>query len=387
MAPFLHHSLGPGAPLPNVRVHHVRYAPRKKLVVRYGVGLDGRRHDAVAMIAARPYLARRAAKPESVALARLVGERSPAAMPLHYDADLDVLVHWYPLDLELPALAEPPTRLVDELEASGVIMGEVGGEPATLGYRPRRRAVLRMGEHVLKIYARNDVFAVATANLLAAGRLGRIRTAAFEGSLPRRLVTVQRLLAGSPPARPGGVALAAGELLRELQTASPDPQEAGLVVAPPSEQLAVAEASARFVAAILPALGGRLEVLLRALEASVPPCDRLVLAHGDFSARQLLVTADGLAVVDLDAMRLAPAALDPATYAAHLVFGEPDDLDDASAALEELLEGYGGRPLGLSWYLATSILRHSRSPFRYFDEHWPERVEGMVAAAEAALDR
>jgi Ser/Thr protein kinase RdoA (MazF antagonist) len=220
---------------------------------------------------------------------------------------------------------------------------------------------------------------------------------------------VQPLLSGSPPARPAEVALEAGDLLRELQAAwasyAPAQQAhqpgaagellrdldaaraAGLAVARPSQQLAVAEASARFVAAILPALGGRLEALLRELEATVPSTDSLVLSHGDFSARQLLVTRDGLAVVDLDAMRLAPAALDPATYAAHLVFGGPDDLDDASEALEELLEGYGGRPLGLSWYLATCILRHSRSPFRYLDEHWPERVEGMVSAAESALDR
>jgi hypothetical protein len=390
IAPFLHRSLGPDAPFPDVRVHHVRYAPGTKLVVRYDVGLDGRRYDAVAMIAARPYLARRAVKPENVALARLVDDRSPAPMPLHFEPELDALIQWYPLDLELPALAEPPTRLVDELEAAGVSLGEAGGDPATLAYRPRRRAVLRVGEHVLKIYAHTADFAAATANLLAAASLRGIQTATFEGYLPARLVTIQPLLSGSPPARPADVALEAGELLRDLQAAwgphAPAP-EAGLVVARPSQQLAVAEASASFVAAILPALSGRLEALLRELEATAPSIDRLVLSHGDFSARQLLVTPDGLAVVDLDAMRLAPAALDPATYAAHLVFGGPDDLADASEVLEELVEGYGGRPLGLSWYLATCIVRHSRCPFRYFDEHWPERVEGMVTAAEAALDR
>jgi hypothetical protein len=423
VAPFLHRSLGPDAPFPDVRVHHVRYRPRKNIVVRYDVGLDGRWYDAVAMIAARRYLARRAEKPKNVALARLVDGRSPAPMPLHYEPELDALIQWYPLDLELPALAEPPTRLLDELEAAGVSLGEVGGDPATLGYRPRRRAVLRVGEHVLKIYAKNEDFAAATANLLATASLRGIRTAAFEGCLPGRLVTVQPLLSGSPPARPADVALAAGELLGELQAAwgsyAPAERfhqltaaeasrllaaslpalpgreagelladlEAGLVVARPSQQLAVAEASARFVATILPALGGRLEALLRELEATVPSIDGLVLSHGDFSARQLLVSPDGLALVDLDAMCLAPAALDPATYAAHLVFGGPDDLAGASEVLEELLEGYGGRPVGLSWYLATCILRHSRYPFRYFDELWPERVEGMVSAAESALDR
>jgi hypothetical protein len=427
MAPLLHRSLGPDAPFPDVRVHHLRYFPGKGLVVRYDAGLDGRRYDAVAMIAARPHLARRAMKPENIALAGLVAGRSPAAIPLHYDAELDTLIQWYPLDLELPALAEPPTRLVDELEAAGMSLGDVGGDPVTLAYRPRRRAVLRVGEHVLKLYAKNEVFTAALANLLVATRLRGIRTAAFEGYLPGRLVTVQPLLQGWSPARPADIALEAGRLLRELQDAwdasaeqSHQPgatemsarlpaaslpvlsgrleagallsdldaaRQAGLAVARPSQQLAVAWASARYVAAILPGLGRRLEALVRELEATVPSIDRLVLSHGDFSARQLLVTPDGLAVVDLDAMRLAPAAVDPATYAAHLVFGGPGDLDNASEALEALLEGYGGRPLALSWYLAASILKHSRSPFRYFDEHWPERIEGMITAAETALDR
>ena len=155
--------------------------------------------------------------------------------------------------------------------------------------------------------------------------------------------------------------------------------------APPSEQLAAAGTSAAFVAAILPALSDRLQALLRELEATLPSIDRLVLSHGDFSARQLLVTPDGLAVVDLDALCLAPAAFDPATFAAHLVSGERGGLGHALEVLEELVEGYGGRPEGLSWYLATCILRHSRYPFRYLDEDWPERVESMITAAETAL--
>jgi hypothetical protein len=342
------------------------------------------------MIAARPYLARRAEKPKNVALARLVDGRSPTPMPLHYERELDALIQWYPLDLELPALAEPPARLLAELVAGGASLRDVSGDPATLGYRPRRRAVVRVGEHVLKIYARQEDFAAAIAGLLAAGGLEGLRTPALEGDLPARLVTMQRLLSGSPPSRAAAVAKEAGELLCVLRAdwavAPPEAAlDAGLPLALPAHQLATAESSSRFVAALVPALESRLQALLRDLEASMPSIDRLVPSHGDFSARQLLVTPDGLAVVDWDAMRLAPPALDPATYAAHLVFGGPGDLDEASEVLEELLEGYGVRPPGLSWYLATAILRHSRYPFRCFDAHWPERIEGMVAASEAAL--
>ena len=409
IAPFLQRSLGREAPAPDVRLRYVRYRPGTKAVVHYEVGLDGRLYDAVVMIAAGRSLARRAEKPENVALARLVNGRSPAAMPLHYEPVLNALVQWYPLDLDLPALAEPPGRLRGELQEAGVTLDEADGGPITLRYKPRRRAVLRLGEHVLKVYSREEDFAAAAAALRAAGSIRALRTPSLEALLPARCVTVQPLVAGSSPDRPAAVATGAGELLRELQAeasarlvaatlfALPDDEDpdwptglhaartAVLTASPPARQLAIAEASARFVAAILPALGGRLEALVRDLEASMPSIDRVVLAHGDFSARQLLVTADGLAVVDFDAMCLAPAALDPATYAAHLVSGGPDDLAAASEALEALLDGYGGRPPGLSWYLATSILRHSRYPFRYLDEQWPERVEAIVAAAEDAL--
>jgi hypothetical protein len=427
MAPYLHRSLGRDAPFPDVRIRYVRYRAERKALVHYDVGLDGRRYDAVAMIAARPHLAERAVKPENVALARRVDGRSPARVPLRYEPELDALIQWYPLDLDLPTLAEAPTRLLDELGAAGVTLGDVCGGAARLAYTPRRRAVLRVGDHVLKLYAKVEDFAGATtANLFAASSLRGIRTAAFEGYLPARLLTVQALLSGSRPARHADVALQTGELLRELQArrwsvaAAPhSPQleaaesarllaeslpalpgrvearkllgdlegarEDGPWTAPPSHQLAVAEASASYVTAILPPLGGRLQGLLRELELTVPSIDRLVLSHGDFGGSQLLVTPDGLAVVDWDALRLAPAALDPASYAAHLISGGPDDLDDASEALEELLAGYGDRPPGLAWYLATAILRHSRWPFRYPDEHWPERIEGMVTAAEAAL--
>jgi Ser/Thr protein kinase RdoA (MazF antagonist) len=203
----------------------------------------------------------------------------------------------------------------------------------------------------------------------------------MEGELPERLVTVQPALSGSRPSRPADVAVEAGELLRDLH----DSRRDRVAATDPSYQLEAAARSADLVTALLPALSRRLEALRRGLEAEQPVVDRLVPSHGDFNARQLLVRPDGLAVVDFDAMCLAPAALDPATYAAYLVLGGPDDLDEALDVLEQLLTGYGERPPGLSWYLATCILRRAPRPFRYLDEHWPERVEGMIAASEAAL--
>jgi hypothetical protein len=117
----------------------------------------------------------------------------------------------------------------------------------------------------------------------------------------------------------------------------------------------------------------------------MPAIDRLVHSHGDFNARQLLVMADGVAVVDFDSMCFAPPALDVGDYAGHEVRGVEGDVEEISGLLVDVVEGYGQRPLGLSWYVATCIIRRSPEPFRYVEADWPERIEGMIAAAEAAV--
>jgi Ser/Thr protein kinase RdoA (MazF antagonist) len=146
-----------------------------------------------------------------------------------------------------------------------------------------------------------------------------------------------------------------------------------------------AVASAGLVCVITPPLERRVKALLGRLESSVPRIDTLVPSHGDFHARQLLSHGDRLAVIDFDEMCLAPAALDLTTYVAHVVRGQNGDFDRGLESLDRLFEGYGERPQALSWYLATSILRRAPFPFRYLDDHWPDRVESMVQAAEEAL--
>jgi ABC-type transport system involved in Fe-S cluster assembly fused permease/ATPase subunit len=429
IAPFLKRSLGPDAADPEVAIRFLRYKPGTNIVVRYDVGLAGRRCFAIGMIKAGRSLARRAEKPENVALAQLVDGRSPASMPLYFEPEIEALIQWYPLDLDLPTLAEPPARLLDELDAAGVSLGEVDGDPATLAYKPRRRAVLRLGDHVLKMYAEQAPFARAAAGLRVAGGLRDVRTPVLEGQLAERLVTVQPVLSGARPSRAADVAREAGELLRELHQARPPAaggQEsqgvpaaeasarllasnlpaipgrvapgvllhhldaapyAAIPTASPIGQLVAAERSTELVTALLPDLRHRVQALLRELEATMPAIGDFVPSHGDFNARQLLVTAEGVGVVDFDSICLAPAALDVADYAAHEVRGTEDEAAEISGLLDDVAEGYGEHPLGLSWYLATSIIRRSPEPFRYVEEHWPERMEGMIRTAERVLGR
>jgi ATP-binding cassette, subfamily B, bacterial len=377
MAGVLRRSLGEDAGLPDVRVRYLRYKPETNLVVHYDVGIEGRWHQATAMIA-RADLGRRARKSENVALADMVDGRSPAAHPLFYDPGLGALVQWLPLDISLWALAVPPDQLERRLRGAGVRTDGRGDEPSLLAYKPRRRAVLRLDRHVLKYYATRSSYDEALAGLRAASELRSVRTPSFEAALPELFLTVQEYVRGRPVASPAAAAPAAGETLALLHSANPT----GLRECGPAAQLEIAAASARLVAHIVPELGERVQMLVRRLDAATPSAIDLVPTHGDFNARQLIERADGLVATDFDWMSAAPAALDVATYAAYLVRGGPADLDEALEVLDTLLEGYGERPQELSWYLATMLLRRAPRPFRYQDEHWPDRVERMVAAAE-----
>jgi ATP-binding cassette subfamily B protein len=362
----------------DVDVRYLRYKPRTNLVVHYSATVAGRRHDAVAMIAARADLSRRARDPAMIALARKIDGRSPARMPLSYERDLGAIIQWLPLDLSLPALAESPARLHQALEAAGLNGAEAPEHPRLLAYKPRRRAVLRLGDHVLKIYTTASDLRAAEIAQRAASSLESVPTARLEAVLPELRLTAQSLLRGRPFVR--GPA-AAGEVLARLHASPPlrVPRETA------RSQLAQAASSARLTVALLPGLERRVERLVAELERGEPRDAALVNSHGDAHAGQLLDLDEGTALIDFDEMCLAPPALDLTSYAGHLVSGAEGDLAKAREALEGLVGGYGARPPDLPWYLATSILRRAPFPFRFLDVRWPERVEAMVGAAESAL--
>jgi ATP-binding cassette, subfamily B, bacterial len=378
MTPRLGASLELGAA--DVKIRYLRYKPGTNIVVHYEVELEGGgRHDAIAMTASGGYLARRAAKPDNVALAHRVRARVPAAVALTYDEGLGCLLQWYPLDLSLPALACPPAELRELLAGAGISVPSSDEEPERLAYKPRRRAVLRVDGHILKLYRRESEFEQALAGQRHASSLRGLPVPRLEAVLRDRLITVQSLLPGA--ALPGAEAAAAdaGALLSLLHASPAN----GHRSVPPAGQLAAAAASAALVATIVPELRRRLDRLLGSL-ATLPGDAALVPSHGDFNARQLLVHRGALALTDFDEFCMAPRALDPATYAAYLVRGRPGDLGMARAALEDVVTGYGERPPHLDWYLATMILRRAARPFRYFERDWRARVEEMVAAAEEA---
>jgi thiamine kinase-like enzyme len=381
MAPVLERSLGRPARVTGVRGRYLRYKPGTNLRVHYEVLVDGRREDAVVMIAAQADLARRARKAQNLALARAVDGRAPAAEPLSHDPQLGALVQWLPLDLALPGMVEPPVELRRRLRSAGVEVAASGGEPPRLAYKPHRRAVLRVDGHVVKAFATEQRYRAAEARLRAAGSSLGVPTAHFEAALPELRVTAQPFLEGRAPASAMDVARIAGAALREVHAS----KVAALDRFPPARQQEIVAGFGEVVAAVVPGLRARVDRLVARLEESLPRGLPVFPSHGDFHEGQLLLRAGDVAVIDFDEMTAAPAALDLATYAAHQLWGDEGDQDTARAVLEELVEGYGRRPVGLDWYLSALILRRASHPFRRMREDWPVRVETMLRAAEEAL--
>ncbi|HEX2303359.1 MAG TPA: ABC transporter transmembrane domain-containing protein [Gaiella sp.] len=381
VAPVLQRSLGREGATPLVRIHSVRYRPRRNIVVHYDVLLGETLYDAVAIAAADRDLARWVAEPSYRQLAEMVDGRTPARDPLSYAPEVEAIIQWLPLDIAMPVLAHDPGQLRLRLQAAGVDIAAGGDGPRLLAYEPRRRAVVRLDGHVIKVRAEERSFAAAVAALDHASRLDSVRTARSEGVLRELQLTCETLLRGTE-ADPLVDAAAAGSLVASLHASQVD----GLRTFSASNQLKAAALAVTSVTEVVPELDDRLQAFLRTLELTKPDLEGKVTAHGDFHAGQLVGVEGEFAVVDLDGMCSAPPALDLAGYASRLVNGDDDsELSAAALAVERLVDGYGSRPRSLPWYLATAILIRSPLPFHFLKPRWPVGIEKMVGAAEEAL--
>jgi ATP-binding cassette, subfamily B, bacterial len=404
MRPVLERTLRAGTELGDVAVGRVVYKPGELVAVHYRTAPG----DAVLTSIAGTDLAARARAPRYAAAARRVDGRSPAPMPLRYDAGTDALVTWLPYDPRLPALAEPPDELARRLRAAGAQVPP--DEPALIGYKPRGRAVLVAGEYVLKAYGSERAYAAALTGLRAScaaahqrvpavgghtaagpaiearrcdGRSApvRLRVPEFVAALPELRLTVQKRVAGAPPRDALAAAAEAGALAAAIQRAA----LADLPAAAPERLLGAARRKAAVIAAVLPELRPRLDPLLERLRAALPSGLPLVPAHGDFHADQLLHGPEGPTVVDFDELCRAAPALDLATYAADVVRGRDGDRAELEAVLDRLLAGYGARPAALDWHVAAAVLGRAAHPFQRQVPDWPDRTERMLDVAEASL--
>jgi hypothetical protein len=368
MTPLLARSLGRPARVEQARIARVSYKPGERATVHYEVLVDGRPEDVVARAVSGHDLGARVRHPRLLELARRIDGRSPAVRPLVYEPAADALLTWLPFDPRLPALAEPP----DEL---GRRLGTRPLEPRRLSYKPGRRAVLRLDGHVLKLYGSAPQYeAAALALQVGSAVLGAATPAPGTRLAPLRL-TVQTAIDGAPVSDLEAAA-EAGSLLRALHRA----RIPGLAR---ESQLEAATRKAGLLSSVAPGLTRQVVALVRRLGRAEPPAEHVVPTHGDFHAGQLLRAGQTLVVVDLDALCLGAPALDLAEYAAATV--DTGGLEAATAVLEALLEGYGGRPEGLDWQLAAAILIRASHPFHKQLPDWPERTERMVGIADEVL--
>ncbi len=194
---------------------------------------------------------------------------------------------------------------------------------------PLRRAVVRVGDHVLKSYGKDRKLAEAVVGLRTVQGLDSASTAPLEAVLPDLRVTVQGALGGRLPDDPLAAAAPAGRILSELQSLP----IAGLPERPISSVLESHVVAVRIVRDIAPELEPRARELLRRLVATRPADPPPVVAHGDFDDGQMLVGPAGIGVFDFDEICATHPAMDPARFAAVIVRRDPTRLDRAVEAL------------------------------------------------------
>jgi aminoglycoside phosphotransferase (APT) family kinase protein len=267
------------------------------------------------------------------------------------------------------------------LQAAGVDIAASGPGPRLLGYDPRRRAVVRLDNHVVKIHADERSFEDAVAALERVRALDSVPVVRVEGVVEELQLTCEPMIAGDP-ADPLDDAADAGSLLAALHASQVDQLRTWSA----TDQLKAAALAADSASALVPELDERFREFLQTLELTRPDLAGAVPAHGNFHAGQLLRANGGLTATDFDHMCSAPPALDLATFAARAVNGDEDnEVAAAGTLVERLVDGYGSRPRGLAWYLATAILIRSPVPFHLQKPNWPVGIEKMIRAAEGAL--
>lgn len=336
MAPVLARSLGRDGAVEALSVARVLYKPRKRVAVHFRALVDGTPHDAVASATKN-------------------------------DGERDATVTWFPFDAALPAL---------------LVLRSATVEAQLIGYKPGARAVLRLDDRVLKAYAKDDQYRRAAAGLVASSALTSVRTATHEGSFPELRLTVQSAVDGAVPVAAVHVAEEAGVIVRRLQS---ERLRHPLRETGPESLLAAAERHAAFISVIVPELAARLDAVVARLRQAIPNATGYVPTHGDFHVDQLLRVGSDLVLIDFDDMCLAPPALDLGSYLADVVRGRDGDLAALDAVRGPLLRGYGDLPPALDWYVSAVALTRASHPFQRYVPSWPDRVEKMVAAAEAVL--
>lgn len=317
-------------------------------------------------------------------LAKLV-ERAPHGAVLVNSTSL--LVARPAADRDLPALADP-----GRLSAA---VGRPVETWTTLTYKPQRRWVGRPeGDPcrtglMLRAYRPGELPAAMAgwrlAGQLAAAGIDGVRLPTTRTVSARRGLAVVSWLSGTPldhvlsdqsRTSPSEVVLAeVGAALAHLHDALP-PGTADIVVDTQALRPVLSELSA-----VLPALRRRTVSMLQALEARAPRIHGSRPIHGDFSADQVIVAADGrIGVTDWDRAGWGDPGAD---------LGSLRAAGMSETAYAAVLDGYArvrAVPASTEWHGVAAAAQRLTEPLRRGREEWRSEIVDRLGRAEEQLE-
>lgn len=319
-------------------------------------------------------------------LVKLV-ERAPEGAVLVDSTTVSLLVARPAADRDLPALANP-RRL-------SAVVGRHVPTWTTLAYKPQRRWVgspdgeSRSRELVLRAYRPREL-AAAMAGWRLAGQLGEavvdVRLPAARTVSARRGLAAVSWLPGTPLDRlldDGGksrtpvskvMLVEVGAALAHLHDALPPRPTA------PGLDARALRPALSALSPLLPMLRGRTASLLRALEARAPRLTESHPVHGDFSADQVIVAADGrIGVTDWDRAGWGDPGAD---------LGSLRAAGMSESAYAAVLEGYASVravPTSTRWHSIAAAVQRLTEPLRRGSRDWRSEITDRLAWAENEL--
>jgi aminoglycoside phosphotransferase (APT) family kinase protein len=267
--------------------------------------------------------------------------------------------------------------------------------PRCLRYKPERRwvGVVRSGGRpvaLVKGYRREDLPRacagldfIATAPLVAPRLLG---TSAGAGALASSWIPGEAL--SEVLSRPPGdatVLVETGQALGMLH----HQRAAGLRPVSGADDAAAVMAAAAALGAVLPRLGPTAGHIAGMLSRRLLTATTATPRHGDFSADQVVVSHDGVGILDLDNAAVGDPAADLGQFLANLEVAALDDglaTGPASSLTTDFLAGYesvgGLADLDrVALHHAAALVRLAVEPFRRRQPEWPARAEALLHRA------
>jgi aminoglycoside phosphotransferase (APT) family kinase protein len=369
-------------PVEGCRVDRVKYRPRRNASVSYVIALrDGEGRAFEQAVATRWCQGGESARRHAQALQR-ASHPSAAGPSWSHRPDLDLLAAWAPNDPKLSALAELldaerlRTRWLPEVAA---VLGRASVRSHTttlVQWVPEHRACARVDLQLddgraLALYAKADTEAPVAAThavLQALHANPRLRTPRPIACQPAAGLYWQEAIDGQPLAALGrqfGLRHAAqvGELMAALH-ATPVPAASEITAEGLRRER---HEAARMLAIALPSWQPTLGRVTAALDhgdaamRALAPCT----LHGDLHRGNLLATASGLALIDLDSVRRGPAVLELGSWIADSIYlalldgHAPQTMAPQWRELLRAYAGAGGTPADdalLAWATAQQLL-------------------------------